>query len=138
MLSHIHCVLMLPYGTMVSLGKNQTSHITARDCYCQCRHKHTGNLMPAVSHTNDVRTFSGGKVRLHRPSFADLISKPRALHQKLAFESTAGRSPLKDWKVVEKDHSSPLKYGVSEYSNHIRLYLFCRQHKTLKELHQAN
>lgn len=66
------------------------------------------------------------------PSLADLISKPKALHQKRAFESTAGRSPLADCAVDEKDHSSPL---VSEYDKHIRLC--CRQHKTLKEFHQA-
>lgn len=68
------------------------------------------------------------------PSLADLISKPKALHQKLAFGSTAGRSPLADYAVAEKDRSSPL---VSEYDKHNRLYLCCRQHKTLKELHQA-
>lgn len=68
------------------------------------------------------------------PSLAGPISKPRALHQKLAFGSTAGRSPSAGYAVAEKDCSSPL---VNEYDKHIRLYLCCRQHKTLKELHQA-
>lgn len=58
----------------------------------------------------------------------------QGLHQKFAFENTAGRNPLTDCEAAEKDHSSPL---VSEHDKHSRLYLCCRQRKTLTELHQV-
>lgn len=73
--------------------------------------------MAAVSHTDDVETFSEGRWA-YQPLFTGLLSKPWALDQKLAFESTAGRSPLADCEVAEKDHSSPL---VSECEKLITL-----------------
>lgn len=70
----------------------------------------------------------------YQPSFADLISKYRALHQKFAFEDTAGSSPLTGCEAAEKDRSSPL---VSEHNKCSRLCFCCsRLHKTLKELDQ--
>lgn len=95
------------------LGKNQNSHITARDCYCQSRHKDTGVQWQLMmwEHSLEGRWA-------YQPLFADLISKPWALHQKLAFESTAGRSPLADCEVAEKVYSSPL---LSECDKHIRM-----------------
>lgn len=64
------------------------------------------NLMPAVSHSNDVGTYSGGGGGrcprwAYQPSLADLISKYRTLYQKFSCQNIAGRSPLTDCEAAE-------------------------------------